>query len=108
LTGFAGDPTSNPPPLPEQAAIARYRNDETGCIWTAVHRAQRESVLRREYLTGLIADVVTGKLDVRKAAAGLPDEDKSTEPPYEEAMADALPMAQEEDPQRLKNPAAAA
>ena len=30
--------------------------------------------LLREYRTRLIADVVTGKLDVREAAANLPDE----------------------------------
>ena len=30
-------------------------------------------ILLREYRTRLIADVVTGKLDVRKAAAELPD-----------------------------------
>ena len=29
----------------------------------------------REYRTRLIADVVTGKLDVREAAAELPEED---------------------------------
>jgi type I restriction enzyme S subunit len=33
-----------------------------------------EIILLREYRTSLIADVVTGKLDVREAAAGLPEE----------------------------------
>ena len=37
-------------------------------------RAQRQISLLKEYRTRLIADVVTGKLDVREAAAGLPDE----------------------------------
>jgi type I restriction enzyme S subunit len=37
-------------------------------------RAQREIALLREYRTRLIADVVTGKLDVREAAAQLPEE----------------------------------
>ena len=37
-------------------------------------RTQREIDLLREYRTRLIADVVTGKLDVREAAARLPDE----------------------------------
>ena len=36
--------------------------------------AQREIDLLREYRTRLIADVVTGKLDVREAASRLPDE----------------------------------
>ena len=35
---------------------------------------QREIDLLREYRTRLIADVVTGKLDVREAAAKLPEE----------------------------------
>ena len=41
----------------------------------------------REYRTRLIADVVTGKLDVRAAAARLPDEVEELEPLDE---ADAL------------------
>ena len=36
---------------------------------------QREIDLLREYRTRLIADVVTGKLDVREAAAELPEVD---------------------------------
>ena len=35
---------------------------------------RREIDHLREYLTRLIADVVTGKLDVREAAAELPEE----------------------------------
>jgi len=38
------------------------------------HLADREIDLLREYRTRLVADVVTGKLDVRDAAAGLPVE----------------------------------
>ena len=37
-------------------------------------QAHREICLLREYRTRLIADLVTGKLDVREAAARLPDE----------------------------------
>ena len=40
----------------------------------------REIDLLREYRTRLIADVVTGKLDVREAAARLPDEVEDSEP----------------------------
>ena len=36
--------------------------------------------LLSEYRTRLIADVVTGKLDVREAAASLPDESDNSEP----------------------------
>jgi type I restriction enzyme S subunit len=46
----------------------------------AITKAQREISLLREYRTRLIADVVTGKLDVREAAAKLPDEAGETEP----------------------------
>ncbi len=41
---------------------------------TAISRLHREITLLREYRTRLVADVVTGKLDVRDAAARLPDE----------------------------------
>jgi type I restriction enzyme S subunit len=34
----------------------------------------------REYRTRLIADVVTGKLDVREVARRLPDDDDDNEP----------------------------
>ena len=40
---------------------------------------QREIDLLREYRTRLIADVVTGKLDVREAAAELPEVDSLAE-----------------------------
>ena len=63
------------PPLPEQAAIAAYIDKATAEIDTAVARANREIELLREYRTRLIADVVTGKLDVREAAAALPELD---------------------------------
>ena len=40
----------------------------------AISRLEREIELIREYRTRLVADVVTGKLDVREAASCLPDE----------------------------------
>ena len=46
----------------------------------AITRAEREIALLREFRTRLIADVVTGKLDVREAAARLPDEAEVSEP----------------------------
>ena len=62
------------PPLSEQSEIIRGLNEETAYIDTAIDRARRQIELLREYRTRLIADVVTGKLDVREAAAQLPDE----------------------------------
>ncbi len=61
------------PPLPEQTAIIRYLDRETARIDTAIGTARREIALFNEYQTRLIADVVTGKLDVREAAAALPE-----------------------------------
>lgn len=59
------------PPLPEQAAIVEYLDKATADIDAAIARARRHVELLREYRTRLIADVVTGRLDVREAAATL-------------------------------------
>ncbi len=61
------------PPLNEQSAIVRYLDGATSNLDTAIDRAQREIALLREYRSRLIADVVTGKLDVRTATANLPN-----------------------------------
>jgi type I restriction enzyme S subunit len=71
------------PPVPEQIAIAAHTERETQTLNTAITRLEREIELLREYRTRLVADVVTGKLDVREAAARLPDEavpDTAAEP----------------------------
>ena len=62
------------PPLTEQAAIAAHLDKATAAIDAAVACARRQIELLREYRARLIADVVTGKLDVREATANLPDE----------------------------------
>ena len=49
-------------------------------IDAALGRIRGEIELLREYRTRLIADVVTGKLDVREAAADLPEEAEEPEP----------------------------
>ena len=46
-----------------------YLAKATADIDSASNRARRQIDLLREYRTRLIADVVTGKLDVREAAA---------------------------------------
>jgi len=61
-------------PIEEQREIVSYVATESAPIDTAVSRLEREIELLREYRTRLVADVVTGKLDVREAAARLPDE----------------------------------
>lgn len=61
------------PSLEEQAEIVRYVDSETSSLGSVISRFEREIELLREYRTRLIADVVTGKLDVREAAARLPE-----------------------------------
>ena len=62
------------PPLEERQLILRYVADTTAPINNAIARARRQIELLEEYRTRLISDVVTGKLDVREAAAQLPEE----------------------------------
>lgn len=61
------------PPVEEQTAIVAHLDKLTSDIDTAIARTRHEIELLEEYRTRLIADVVTGKLDVREAAANLPD-----------------------------------
>ena len=60
------------PPLAEQEAIVEYLDKATANIDDATARARRQIELLQEYRTRLIADVVTGKLDVREAVSQLP------------------------------------
>lgn len=68
----------------EQERIVAHLDRELGTFDVALSRLEREIDLLREYRTRLVADVVTGKLDVRKAALGLPE--------------DAAPASLEDDP----------
>ncbi len=68
------------PPSEEQEAIVRAIETETGGLDTVMSRVTREIELLREYRTRLVADVVTGKLDVREAAARLPAASLAQEP----------------------------
>lgn len=61
-------------PPEEQVTIVKQTSEQTRPLLTAISRLEREIELLREYRTRLVADVVTGKLDVREAAARLPDE----------------------------------
>lgn len=67
------------PNIDEQDAILHGLDVELDPVTTAIARLEREISLLREYRTRLIADVVTGKLDVRVAAANLPDETDDSE-----------------------------
>ena len=65
------------PPLGEQQAILAHIEKQTAAIDAAVARVEREIELIGEYRTRLIADVVTGQVDVRHIE--VPEGDCSTE-----------------------------
>lgn len=64
------------PPIEGQNAIVSFTERKSSRLLAAISSAEREIELIREYRTALIADVVTGKLDVRDAASRLPEESK--------------------------------
>lgn len=64
-----------PPHGEQRVLLARTQSAITETINT-ISRLEREIAILREYRTRLIADVVTGKLDVREAAAQLPVEEQ--------------------------------
>ena len=68
------------PPVDEQVRIAKNIGSTSATVDAAITRASRQIELVQEYRTRLIADVVTGKLDVREDAALLPDEADDEEP----------------------------
>jgi type I restriction enzyme S subunit len=63
------------PPLEEQREIVAAIRAQTIKIDSTVATSEREISFLREYRTRLIADVVTGKLDVRAVAVRLPDDE---------------------------------
>ncbi len=79
------------PPRSEQCSIVEHLDKATADLATAIARARRQVELVEEYRTRLIADVVTGKLDVREAAAQLSDEGDDESPIEEDrSMAGGL------------------
>ena len=60
------------PDMAEQTAIAAYLAQATRMTDDIISWGHRQIELMQEYRTRLIADVVTGKLDVRKASDELP------------------------------------
>ena len=59
--------------MAEQTQIMDYLEVVLDQQNIAIARTELEISLLREYRTRLTADIVTGKLDVREAAAKLPD-----------------------------------
>ena len=67
------------PPRSEQEQAVRWIEDKLSSLVRAGESAKRQIEMVREYRNHLIADVVTGKLDVREAAAELPEVDPLAE-----------------------------
>jgi type I restriction enzyme S subunit len=53
------------PPEEEQVTIVRFLDEATRTTVAAIDHAEHEISFLREYRTRMIADIVTGKLDVR-------------------------------------------
>lgn len=89
------------PPFAEQTRIVDQLLRDTASLTQAVDRANHEIALIHEYRSRLIDEVVTGKIDVREAAASLPtatvedlttialDDDEDMEP-FEETELDEV------------------
>jgi type I restriction enzyme S subunit len=73
------------PPKQEQEEIVSFLRRELSSIKSSASNLEREIDLIREYRTRLIADVVTGKVDVRAAAAALPTEEGEAEENFADA-----------------------
>jgi type I restriction enzyme S subunit len=84
------------PPVAEQHEILAAVTAETSPLNAAAARLEGEIQLLREYRIRMVADIVSGRLDVRAAAARLPD-DATTEPQVAASeVADDLEPSDEE------------
>lgn len=87
--------------LAEQKAILDHITAETAAFDKAIEKAQGEITLIREYRERLIADVVTGKLDVRHIEIAAPadepaiDEDDALDEDLDAEGADELAEAED-------------
>jgi type I restriction enzyme, S subunit len=80
------------PLLREQDEILKAVDQTTREVQQAIYHAGQEIELLREYRARLIADVVTGKLDVRDAAARLPDVSAEQERPEDDVASTEFEM----------------
>jgi type I restriction enzyme S subunit len=67
------------PPVEEQDRIVAKLAEALRGLDSSIRMTRKEIDYLREYRTRLIADVVTGKVDVREAAARLPEEIEDSE-----------------------------
>ena len=68
------------PPRSEQQAVIQVLQQEVGELLQSISAVGSEIALVREYRTRLVADVVTGKLDVHEVAARLKNEAEEPDP----------------------------
>ena len=69
------------PPLQEQREILECIGRQSRAATARIARAHHQTELIQEYRTRLIADVVTGQVDVREAASQLPTACQGDKPP---------------------------
>jgi type I restriction enzyme S subunit len=67
------------PPKIEQIKILEWIAEQSSGFDTTIKQTEREIGLMEEYRTRLVADVVTGQVDVREAARHLPELDTEAE-----------------------------
>jgi len=77
------------PPLEEQDAIVAWIEEHTRNLDRSIATIRREIDLIREYRTRLVADVVTGKLDVRGLTLPAESREEAAGSPLAHAEADA-------------------
>lgn len=90
---FIGGLKISCPIISEQHQIVAHIESETAILTTTISTIEKEIALTEEYKTALIAEAVTGKIDVRGYAV---PEVESEEEDYEE-MEEEMGMAEEED-----------
>jgi type I restriction enzyme S subunit len=84
-------------PKTEAEGLAREIDSATVEVGRVISRLEREITLLREYRARLVADVVTGKLDVREAVMRLPDEELLPDLAAADDEHDDLPIEEKDD-----------
>ena len=85
------------PPLDEQEQIVRMLDAQTAELRKAIVRIEQEITLLDEFRRSLIAEAVTGKLDIREVAASLPDNVDGPDPLETEDVIDEFEDSASED-----------
>lgn len=76
------------PPVGEQRAISQMLDTALSRTAALTTRTDEEILLLKEFRTRLISDAVTGKIDVREAAARLPADDLEGDDPLDDTDTD--------------------